>query len=777
MKFTDGQWITKPGYSFLYPQQVFDARFENGELTVFVYTEFADGRGQTLDQAAFTLRFTSDLPDTVRVRVSHYEGVRARGPAFHLNRVPSPVTFEQDGEKLVFTAGRAAAVITRRPFSVRYTWDGAPRTQSAPKAAARICAPDGGVYLREQLSLDAGEYVYGLGERFTAFCRNGQQVEMWNDDGGTASELAYKNIPFYLTSRGYGILVNHPEKISFEVASEQVERVQFSLPGEQLDYIFIGGADKKEVLQNYCRLTGRPALPPAWSFGLWLTTSFTTSYDEKTVTGFIDGMAERNLPLHVFHFDAFWMEACEWCNFEWDQRIFPDPRGMLKRLKAKGLKICVWINPYIAQKSRLFQEGMEHHYLVEKANGDVWQWDRWQAGMGVVDFTNPDACRWYRDKLRALLDMGVDCFKTDFGERIPTDVVWHDGSDPQKMHNFYPYLYNQCVFDLLRSERGEGEAAVFARSATVGCQQFPVHWGGDCWGTYASMAESLRGGLSLSLSGFGFWSHDISGFEKTATPDLYKRWAAFGLLSTHSRLHGSSSYRVPWLFDEEAVDVLRFFTNLRCRLMPYLWAQAVQTSQTGIPMLRAMVLEFDDPACRFLDTQYMLGESLLVAPIFNEKGAASYYVPEGEWLDFFTGNPVRGGRYRQGVYDYFSLPLLVRPNTLLAVGNNERDVVYDYAQDVTLQLVGLEDGGTACCTVYTPQGKAELWAQAKRTGGRIVLRAQGKKPYSVLVRNIREAASVTGAGAQVTPDGLLLTPEASAEQIVLELKNQRDGIN
>ena len=262
-------------------------------------------------------------------------------------------------------------------------------------------------------------------------------------------------------------------------------------------------------------------------------------------------MADRDLPLHVFHFDCFWMREFHWCNFEWDRRCFPDPAAMLARLKARGLRICVWINPYIAQRSALFDEGMAAGYLVKRPNGDVWQWDRWQAGMGLVDFTNPDACRWFGDKLRALVDMGVDCFKTDFGERIPTDVVWHDGSDPLKMHNYYAYLYNKTVFEVLEEKLGVGEAAVFARSATAGGQQFPVHWGGDSTATFESMAESLRGGLSLCLSGFGFWSHDMGGFEQTASADVYKRWCAFGLLSSHSRLHGSGSYRVPWLFDND----------------------------------------------------------------------------------------------------------------------------------------------------------------------------------------------------------------------------------
>jgi len=270
--------------------------------------------------------------------------------------------------------------------------------------------------------------------------KNGQVVETWNEDGGTGTEQAYKNVPFYMTNRGYGVFVNHPERVSFEVASENVERVQFSVPGEYLEYFVIYGPSPKDVLDKYTALTGRPALPPAWSFGLWLSTSFTTNYDEETVTSFIQGMADRDIPLHVFHFDCFWMKEFHWCNFEWDKRVFPDPQAMLKRLKSRGLRICVWINPYIAQRSALFDEGAKRGFLLKRPNGDVWQWDRGQAGMGIVDFTNPEACRWFGDKLRALVDTGVDCFKTDFGERIPTDVVYHDGSDPLKMHNYYSYL-------------------------------------------------------------------------------------------------------------------------------------------------------------------------------------------------------------------------------------------------------------------------------------------------------------------------------------------------
>jgi alpha-D-xyloside xylohydrolase len=410
-------------------------------------------------------------------------------------------------------------------------------------------------------------------------------------------------------------------------------------------------------------------------------------------------------------------------------------------LKDRGLHICVWINPYIAQRSVLFDEAVENGYLLKKPNGNIWQTDMWQAGMGIVDFTNPKACTWFAEKLRALLKIGVDTFKTDFGERIPTDVVYHDGSDPIKMHNYYAYLYNKTVFSLLQEERGEGEALVFARSATTGGQQFPVHWGGDSTATFESMAESLRGGLSLALSGFGFWSHDIGGFEQTASADVYKRWAAFGLLSSHSRLHGSSSYRVPWHYDEEAVGVLSKFSKLKCSLMPYLYRAALQAHEHGTPMLRSMLMEFpDDPTCAYLDQQYMLGDSLLVAPVFSHDGSVSYYVPQGRWTNLLSGKLVEGPGWQRETHDFMSLPLLVRPNSVIPVGNRTDRPDYDFSDGVTLQIFSMEDGGTARVEIPSLDGKVESIFEIARQGKGIHVQRHGPA----------KAWNITTGGSTVT---------------------------
>ncbi len=754
MKFSNGCWLDKEGYKIFSPQEIYSTKIEDDILTIYAPCNKINSRGDTLGGPVITYKISSPMENVIRVRAYHYMGQQKKTPSFDIHESENTKVSIEDNEKdVLFKSGNLKMLINKDLWEMRFYKGDKKLTSSKFKSLAYVKTSeertfmkvsDDDAFMREQLQLSVGELVYGLGERFTPFVKNGQSIDIWNEDGGTSTEQSYKNIPFYMTNKGYGVFVNHPEKVSFEVGSEKVSKVQFSVPGECLDYFIIGGESMKEVVKNYTTLTGKPALPPAWSFGLWLTTSFTTNYDEKTVNEFVDGMAERDIPLRVFHFDCFWMKDFNWCNFEWDTRVFPDPKGMLKRLKEKGLKICVWINPYIGQESKLFDEGMKKGYLLKKCNGDVWQWDMWQPAMGIVDFTNPDACTWYSNKLKELIDMGVDCFKTDFGERIPTEVSYFDGSDSYKMHNYYTQLYNKVVFDTLKEHVGEEEAVVFARSATVGGQQFPVHWGGDCEANYESMGESLRGGLSLCMSGFGFWSHDIGGFESTATADVYKRWVAFGLLSSHSRLHGSSSYRVPWLYDEEACDVVRSFTKLKCSIMPYLYNISSNASKQGIPVMRSMVLEFqDDLACSYLDKQYMLGDSILVAPIFNEYGEANYYLPQGNWTNFISGKKYEGGRWVKETHDYLSIPMMVKENSLIATGYENSKPDYDYRNNVSILAYELKDNTKVSATVIDMDGNKTLQVEVLKEENKIIVESNGiEGNWTLVLKNVSNITKV-----------------------------------
>ena len=598
MKFTNGYWMIRDGVDALYAREAYElaADATTESLNVLAPTSVVRGRYDTLNLPTFNVDITTPAEGVIRVRAEHWQGA-TEYPGFPLNAdepgnrdyVTVQANGNGDGEVGVngadvtlTTGGLTAKVVKGTPWNLTFIGeDGKVLTESAGKSLGRFklgaesnvtaqpvgefgvtmdgsARDESDVFIAIQLHLSVGEDVYGLGERFGAYVKNGQSVDIWNEDGGTASEQGYKDIPFYMTSNGYGVLVNNRGHVSFEIGSENTE---------------------------------------------------------ATINSFIDGMAERGIPLAAFHYDCYWMREFHWCDFEWDKRFFDDIESTLKRLhEDKG-------------------------YLVRKPNGEVWQIDFWQAGMGLVDFTNPAAREWFKDKVKALLNQGVDAIKTDFGERIPRDVVWYDGSPKLSMHNWYTQLYNQAVFEAIEETYGKGNACLYARSATVGGQQQPVHWGGDCESTFNGMAQSLRAGLSLTSSGFGFWSHDIGGFEGAfPDPAVYKRWVAFGMLGSHSRLHGSTVYRVPWLFDEEdekngvalvpgqtAVDVVREFTKLKLELMPYVYQLGLQPHVNGTPVMRSMFVEFpDDPACRTLDRQYMFGPSMLVAPVFTYSGEVSY---------------------------------------------------------------------------------------------------------------------------------------------------------
>lgn len=565
MKFTNGYWMIRDGVDALYAREAYElaADATTESLNVLAPTSVVRGRYDTLNLPTFNVDITTPAEGVIRVCAEHWQGA-TEYPGFPLNAdepgnrdyVTVQANGNGDGEVGVngadvtlTTGGLTVKVVKGAPWNLTFIGeDGKVLTESAGKSLGRFklgaesnvtaqpvsefgvtmdgsARDESDVFIAIQLHLSVGEDVYGLGERFGAYVKNGQSVDIWNEDGGTASEQGYKDIPFYMTSNGYGVLVNNRGHVSFEIGSENTE---------------------------------------------------------ATINSFIDGMAERDIPLAAFHYDCYWMREFHWCDFEWDKRFFGDIESTLKRLhEDKG-------------------------YLVRKPNGEVWQTDFWQAGMGLVDFTNPAAREWFKDKVKALLNQGVDAIKTDFGERIPRDVVWYDGSPKLSMHNWYTQLYNQAVFEAIEETYGKGNACLYARSATVGGQQQPVHWGGDCESTFNGMAQSLRAGLSLTSSGFGFWSHDIGGFEGAfPDPAVYKRWVAFGMLGSHSRLHGSTVYRVPWLFDEEdekngvalvpgqtAVDVVREFTKLKLELMPYVYQLGLQPHVNGTPVMRSMFVEF-----------------------------------------------------------------------------------------------------------------------------------------------------------------------------------------
>ena len=565
MRFTDGFWLLRPGVTAHYGREAYDLERSDGALVVTAPTKVITTRGDTLNLPVLSVTVAPHLPGIIRVRIVHHAG---GGEPLRFDVAPADgsgdVGLADDGSSAVVRSGDLEARVTRgAPWSLEFSAGGVPLTGSGAKSQAWVrLAPDAVVdrppvgvpvassYVHEQLDLGVGTHVYGLGERFGPLIKNGQTVEIWNADGGTSSEQAYKNVPFYLTDRGYGVFVNEPGPCLFEVGSEAVQRVQFSVPGESLEYFVIAGSTPAADPRALHRADRPPGGVPAWSYGPWLSTSFTTDYDEATVNSFLDGMRDRDLPLSVFHFDCFWMREFDWSDFTWDARVFPDPEGMLRRLHERGLKVCVWIEPVHRAALGPVRGGGRGGLPRRAADGSVWQWDLWQAGMGIVDFTNDDAVAWFQGKLRALLGRGSTRLRpTSASGSRPTSSTRTAGPGPDAQP-LRPAVQRGGVRAAEQERPGEAGAL-----RPLGDRRRPAATRRTGAATRrrrsASMAETLRGGLSLSLVGFGFWSHDIGGFEGTPDAAVFKRWTPFGLLSSHSRFHGSDSYRVPWLFDDD----------------------------------------------------------------------------------------------------------------------------------------------------------------------------------------------------------------------------------
>ncbi|RFU34836.1 hypothetical protein B7463_g1432, partial [Scytalidium lignicola] len=670
MKFRDGMWLVAEGKHLEYAEEVHSITTHEDGMCLLCPTRKIRGRADSLNTSTLNVDIQAHFDGVISIETTHWLGARNPGPHFDLFPAGKPASsakVSKSGQSATLSSGSLSATVTTAPsdFQIRFhATDGSKELTSLLNRSVGLAytpatsnpMQTGDMrhlqhYIFTQTTLSVGESVHGLGERFGAFNKVGQAVTLWNTDGGTSSEQAYKNIPFWISSRGYGIFIDTPDKIELEIGSERCCRVQTSVEGQRLKWYIIHGPTPKEVLQKYSILVGKPGRVPSWSFGLWLSTSFTTNYDEKTVNSFLEGMKARQIPVEVFHFDCFWMKTFHWCDFVFDAEVFPNPEAQIARLKSSGLvkKVCVWVNSYLGQASPLFRYAASKGFLLRRRNGDIFQWDLWQSGMGIIDFTNPEATKWYISCLEGLFDKGIDAIKTDFGERIPTlDVQWYDSSlDPKKMHNYYAFIYNKIVYEALQHRYGKNEAVLFARAATAGTQRFPLQWGGDCESTPEAMAESIRGGLSLGLSGFAFWSVDIGGFEGYPAPWIYKRWVAFGLLCSHSRLHGSSSYRVPWTIDDN------------------------DESEQGC-------------------------DSLLVAPIFEQSGQVEFYLPKGKWTSFFTNETKSGPGWFTEKHQFDTLPLYVRENTILVLGReDETKTVYDYSQDVDVRLYKTTKGSKA----------------------------------------------------------------------------------
>ena len=615
-----------------------DLRFSRAEASEFPGSEY--DRDPALP---FEISFVT--PRTLRLRFSTRDLPPAAIAGEPSLMLAGPVTrdtswrMQSTDSAVTYTSAYGRVRIARNPWSIslfdargklltRTQRPGEPRsfTSFVPFSFLRR-SRDMGRSTAATFELAPDEKIFGFGESFTRLDKRGQRVVAYIRDAmGAQSQLQYKAVPFFLSSRGYAMFVHTSAPVTFDVGAEFDSHHTIYSGDESLDlFVFLG--EPKELLTEYTAVTGRSPVPPLWSFGLWM--SRITYKSEADVREVAAKLRQYRIPTDVLHLDTGWFETDWRSDYAFSKTRFTDPAAMIRDLRRDGFRVSLWQYTYFTPKNPLSRELAEQGLAVRDAGG------RPTADDAVVDFSNPAAVTWYRAKLGPLLDMGVGAIKADFGEGAPHDGLYHSGRTGWYEHNLYPLRYNKAVFDFTREKTGDG--IIWARSAWAGSQRYPIHWGGDAENTNAAMAASLRAGLSFGMSGFTYWSHDVGGFVTRVPRELYRRWLPFGVLTSHTRTHGAPP-REPWEYDSAFVGDFRRAVELKYTLMPYIYAQSQVASAHGWPMLRTLFFEYpDDPTSWLVEDEYLFGPSLLVAPLFEEAASRRVYLPPGSWTDYQTG--------------------------------------------------------------------------------------------------------------------------------------------
>lgn len=529
----------------------------------------------------------------------------------------------------------------------------------------------------ESFALDGQEEIFGLGERFDSVTRTGRTVDFWNKDAiGTSSRRTYINVPFLFSTRGYGLFLNSSARTEWEIGTLEAFTAGFAVEDEQMDYFIIYGPRPADILFRYAALTGFSPAPPVWSFGLWMSRNSYISWD--VVNEVAHELRRRGIPADVLHLDTAWFKEDWNCDLRFSEERFADPAGHMRRLKEQGFRVSLWQYNFVPPRAnnRNYQEGAARGYFAKGPDGEVFRYPPEVKGSwvddAVIDFSNPEAADWYTAQIAGLIQMGASTIKTDFGEGIPEDAHYY-AADGRRFHNLYSLVYNSAVARAIHSQTGEW--IVWARSGTAGSQRYPVHWGGDSQCSFGGLAGTLRAALSLGLSGFPFFSHDIGGFIGRPDPELYVRWAQFGLFSSHSRCHGAGDYnpREPWTFGEEACGIFLRYDRLRYRLLPYIYNQARRCSASAKPMVRALLVDYPDDRNTWpIQDQYLFGDSLLIAPVLRPLAEAQtrcLYLPAGVWIDYWTHQAVCSrGEWIERPVDLATMPIYVRAGSILPYG-------------------------------------------------------------------------------------------------------------
>lgn len=681
-------------------------------------------------QESFTVVLRAYQPDILRLFVSMTDDRMTEQDdmlemAEDVRRIPLSIENQEGLYLIKDPQGRLRASVDTRPYALDHWSDLLPPTQ--PTTFLKLY-PDGNIGKAVELSDDhfspprydalpigfvrkdghperatlsfkcePDECFAGTGERFRKMDLSGQTFQLKNQDGqGVNNRRCYKNIPFYLSSRGYGAFYHTSDYCKLSLADHSTRSVQFMCDRATIDVFLIGGQNPEEILHTYRRLTGYPAMPPLWSFGIWMSRM--TYFSATEVDDICHRLREEHYPCDVIHLDTGWFRTDWLCEWKFNPERFPDPEGFIRNLRSHGFRVSLWQLPYVAEGAEQLEEAKSNHYISQPKHPQQHDGAGGQSNFsaldyaGTIDFTYDKATEWYKGLLKDLLKKGVSCIKTDFGENIHMDHIYH-AMTPERLNNLYGLLYQRAAYEATEEVNGKDQGIVWARSAWAGCQRYPLHWGGDSQSSWDGMAGSLKGGLHFGLSGFAFWSHDVPGFHSEpdfmnspVEEDVYVRWTQFGVFTSHMRYHGTCK-REPWSYPRIAPIVKRWW-RLRYKLIPYIVEQSKAATESGFPIIQALIFHHPkDKVCWHIDDEYYFGNTFLVCPVMNSRQERDIYLPEGKWINFFTGESYEGGRWLYGYACPLELmPVFVRPGAEIALYPEDVDCTDEMDMRKTVRL-------------------------------------------------------------------------------------------
>jgi alpha-D-xyloside xylohydrolase len=681
-----------------------DVVLGKGRSTEFPGTEYDENPA-----LPFSLTFVS--PRTVRLRISSRAQPLTDTPSLMLLTNPARDTswkVEQTNDAVTYTSPYGRVKLIKNPWHVEF-YDASgklltrtqnindPHTYFTPIPFSFIRrGKDLSRAIAATFQLSPDEKIYGCGESFTRLNKRGQKIVAYTRDGmGVQNEYMYKPIPFFLSSNGYGMFAHTSAPVTFDFGKTFDQHNVIYTGDETLDlFIFLG--NPKEILSEYTALTGRSPVPPLWTFGFWMSRITYKSEDE--VRNVAAKLRQYRLPSDVIHLDTGWFETDWRSNYKFSTSRFRDPAKMIADLRKQGFHVSLWQYTYFTSKNEIFKEALDKGYVVRNEGGQLPFED------AVLDFSNPETVKWYQGLLANLLKMGVGAIKVDFGEGAPANGLYASGRTGLYEHNLYPLRYNKAVAEITKEITGD--SIIWARSAWAGSQRYPLHWGGDAENSNSAMAAELRGGLSFGLSGFTYWSHDVGGFVDRAPRDLYRRWLGFGVLTSHTRAHGAPP-REPWDYDEALVEDYRRALELKYSLMPYIYAQAKDSSEKGFPMLRTLFFEYpNDPTSWFIEDEYLFGSDLLVAPLMEEGKSRKVYLPPGQWIDYQTGKTYGGAQWQEIAAGQIPVILLVKDHAVIPHAKVAQSTAEINWNDIELRVFS-SDNAQASGLFALPQGNLQ----------------------------------------------------------------------